>query len=193
MIYRNMYAAYTDGPLNCKQHDAVITASAAYQDGMAYLYLETTEEVQPEDIVTGPVAALPDGSRWMHLPEIFHYYPADGAKFRREAAGKQPIFALNRLQFHRISSYVYLHYAHQEGNQYNVDRFYCIFQHGDRIISYREEPEERVTWAEREGQTHMPVDSRVWDELMDTHFKAWPDGTKRWVQMANVQILQAAE
>jgi hypothetical protein len=194
MIYRNMYAAYTDGAPQYVETDAVITASAGYADGITYLYMETTDpSVGPEDIVAGGAAVLPDGSKWLHLPEIFHYYPVDGGKFRREVSGKQPIFALNKLEFDRIGSYVYWHYIHQEGNQYNIDRFYCIFQHGDKIISYREEPEERVTWAEREGQPHNPVDSREWDALMETHFKAWPDGTKRWVQMDKVDVLRAAE
>lgn len=194
MVYRNMYVAYSNEPLTYVENPAVVTASAGYAEGCVYLYVESTDpDTVPEDVASGALTALPDGSKWIHLPEIFHYYPADGANFVRKITGKQPIFALNKLEFHRICSYIYLHYEHQEGNQYNIDRFYCIFQHGDKIISYREEPDELVTWAEREGQPHNPVDSRQWNALMETHFKAWPDGTKRWIEMQNVQILRAAD
>lgn len=84
----------------------------------------------------------------------------------------------------KVASYIYYHVDHQHTNQYECDKFFSIFNYGNIIIMYSEEPTEWVTWQDIEGRYHEPP-RKDWADLMNQHFKTWPDGEKKWVKMKN--------
>ena len=86
---------------------------------------------------------------------------------------------VNYLERDKIASYIYYHVEHQNDNQFDCDKFFSIFIYDNMIIIYKELPEETITWEDIRGRNHH--DERPdWEELMNEHFRAWPDGTKGW-------------
>lgn len=189
MIYKHMYCGYKkDGKVTIKDDERIITASAATFDGMTFLYFETKDEkLTASDVAEGNMSSFPDGNGWFEMSEIFHYFtPENDEQWERKIADKKPVFLINQLNRDKIASYIYYHFDHQSSNPYDVDKFMSIFIYGDFIVMYCESPTEKVTWQDIEGRYHKP-DNPNWDDLMDEHFKAWPDGEKKWVRIEETE------
>ncbi len=187
MIYKHMYCGYKNsGKVKIKKDDRIITASAASFEDMTFLYFETKDsELLPTDVAEGDLKPFPNGNEWFEMPEIFHYFtPENDGEWQRKIEGKTPVFRINKLNMDKVASYIFYHVDHQRSNQYECDKFFSIFNYGNVIIMYAEEPTELVTWQDIKGRYHEPPRSD-WGALMDQHFKAWPDGKKKWVKMEN--------
>ena len=177
---RFMYCGYPQGTLELKSDAPVVTSSLVYHKDMAILYFESAQELCPEEVVAGSMAAFPDGSRWWKMAEIFHYFPCDDDElWQRKVENKTPVLRVNYLNEDKIASYIYYHYDHQEGHQVGVDRYGSIFIYQNMIIMYTENPTEKVEWADIYRQPYTPG-RKDWVALMDQHFKAWEDGVKGW-------------
>lgn len=185
MIYKHMYCGYKkSGKIEFKKDDRIITASAANFEDMTFLYFETKDEsLTAKDVAAGNMKPFPNGEDWFEMSEIFHYFtPEDDSQWERKIKNKEPRFRINKLNRDKISSYIYYHFDHQNTNQYDVDKFLSIFIYGNIIVMYGETPTEKVTWQEIEGRRYEP-EKDYWGPLMEEHFKAWPDGEKKWVKI----------
>ena len=182
-----MYCGYKNsGKIVLKNDDRIITSSAATFEDMTFLYFESKDEkLTANDVAIGDMKPFPDGSDWFEMNEIFHYFtPMEDGEWERKISDKKAWFRINKLNRDKVSSYIYYHVDHQNTNQYDVDKFLSIFIYGDSIVMYGETPVESVTWQEIEGRRYEPENPH-WDELMKQHFKAWPDGEKKWVRIEN--------
>lgn len=183
MIYKHMYVGYVNNnEIIFKDDERLITYSVAVFEDMTFVYYETKDETLTiNDVVLGNMKPFPNDDEWFEMNEIFHYFtPQNDNQWERKIS-KIPIFEINKLEKNMISSYIYHHVQHQNSNQFGFDKFFSIFIYGDTIVIYREDPQESITWAEIEGKQHIPQDQGEWNQLMDKHFKAWPDGEKKWV------------
>lgn len=189
MIFKHMYCGYKkDGNIKIKKDERIITASASTFEGMTFLYFESKDgSLKAADVAEGNMKAFPDGADWFEMSEIFHYFtPENDSQWERKIENKKPGFLINKLNRDKIASYIYYHFDHQNSNPYDVDKYMSIFNYGDVIVMYHETPTEKVTWQDIEGRFHKP-DDPLWDDLMDEHFKAWPDGKKKWVKIEETE------
>ncbi len=185
MIHKHMYIAYLNkGEAEIKSSEKVVTATVKYFEDKAVLYYEGTDEtVIPDDFVTGDFKPFPNGENWFELTEIFHYFtPRSDEEWVRKIQNKEGYMCVNKIVKNKIASYIYYHYVHQENNPINCDKFFSIFIYGDTIFMYGEIPTEEVTWADIEGKPFGYL-GKDWGALMNEHFKAWPDGEKRWIKL----------
>lgn len=185
MIHKHMYVAYlNDGKAEIKETDKIVTATIKYFEDMAVLYFEGKDEkVKPDDFVAGDFKAFPNGENWFELTEIFHYFsPRCDEEWVRKIENKEGSIRVNKLEKNKIASYIYYHHIHQENNPIDCDKFLSIFIFADTIFMYSENPVEKVTWADIEGKPFNYL-GEDWGALMDEHFKAWPDGRKRWIML----------
>lgn len=182
MIYKHMYCGYKNsGNVEFIENKSVITISASNYGEMTFVYFETTDrELDIYDVCSADMKPFPNGKAWYEMSEIFHYYaPEDDADWERKIPNKTPRMLINRLKREKIASYVYYHVDHQNGNQYDCDKYYSIFLFDDIIVTYCESPTELVTLEDIKGKNHINPDPN-WAYIMLDHFQAWPDGGKFW-------------
>lgn len=187
MIYRHMYCGYKKGgKLHFKENDNIITSSAANFKDMTFVYFETTDkDIDIYDVCEGDMKPFPNGSDWMEMTKIFHYYePENDADWERKIPNKKPYFRVNKLKRDKIASYIFYHVEHQNGNQYDCDRYFSIFLYDDLIVLYAERPDENVTWADIEGKYHTPPVPN-WSDIMYNHFAEWQEGGKASILLEN--------
>ncbi len=185
MIKKHMYIAYIGKKdIEILPDERVNTATLSYYEDKAVIYFETShEELVPDDFTKGSIRKMPDGRNWVELTEIFHYFePKDDSQWQRKKKNKKGHLLVNRLERDMISSYIYYHVEHQRDNQVGVDKFFSIYIYEDIILMYRETPVEKITWDDIKGKNHHG-ERYPWTKLMNKHFKAWPDGTKRWIEL----------
>lgn len=185
MIHKHMYIAYLkSGVAEIEKSEKVVTATVKFFEDMAVLYFEGKDEtVKPTDFVKGNFKEFPDGECWFELTEIFHYFsPRSDDEWVRKIENKEGYICVNRIEKSKIASYIYYHHMHQENNPINCDKFYSMFIYRDTVFMYGEIPTEEVTWTDIEGKPfgYMNCD---WGALMNEHFKAWPDGEKKWIKL----------
>lgn len=177
MIKRYMYCGYNNSPVDFLKNDKLITVSCAYYNDMVFLYYESFGEILPETVVIADMKPFPDNKYWVRMAEVFHYTtPENEILWQRKILNKQPSFELNFLNYDKISSYIYHHYAHQEGNQFGYDRYCAIFLYENILVMYHETPYEIIEEKEIEGKKHIPC-PKNWDKIMKTHFK---DENNKW-------------
>ena len=177
MIKRYMYCGYNNSPVNFQKNDKLITASCAYYNDMVFLYYESFGEVLPEAVVIADMKPFPDNKFWIRMSDVFHYTtPENVILWQRKIQNKQPSFELNFLNYDKIPSYIYHHYAHQEGNQFGYDRYCAIFMYGNILVMYHETPYELIEEKEIEGKEHIPCPEN-WDQIMKPHFE---DENNKW-------------
>ena len=187
MIYKHMYCGYKNsGKLTFTEDERIITASAANFEDMTFLYFESKDAtLTADDVVSGDLKQYPNGENWFEMNEIFHYFtPEDDSEWERKIKDKKAWFRINQLNRDKVASYIYYHFDHQNTNQFDVDKFFSIYIFGDYIVMYGETPTENVTWEEIKGRRYEP-ENPLWDQIMNEHFKAWPDNEKKWVKIEN--------
>ncbi len=189
MIYKHMFCGYSDdNKVELLSNDEIITSSAAYfeEEKLVFVYYESKNEaLSINDVVKGNMKKFPNGSDWTEMVEIFHYFtPKNDEEWTRKIPNKTANFRINKINMDHVASYIYHHQDLQYHNQYGCDKFFSIFLFGNIGIIYGEDPIENVTWADIEGRVWAPTRSD-WCSLMNEHFKAWPDGHKGWVALAN--------
>lgn len=185
MIYRYMfYGYYNNIEVDYLNKKEVITASVAiFKDKMFLYYESKADNVKPENVVNTDMIPFQNGDKWFRMMEIFHYYqPENDVKWERKITEKKHVFNVNYLNEDKVGSYIFLHHEHQEGNQYDVDKYVSIFICGNMIVLYEEEPREIVTLEDIRGKMHIPCRAD-WTELMGEHFKEWEDGKKGWKKL----------
>ena len=170
MIYRYMYCGYNNSPIELANNENIITASCAFYDDMVFLYYESYGEMPPEMVAKGDMKPFPDGSLWERMVDVFHYAtPENEELWKRKIPDKEPSFEMNFLKYDKISSYVYYHFAHQEGNQFGYDRYCSIYLYKNILVMYHENPWELIEEKEIAGKEHIPC-PKNWDEIMKPHF-----------------------
>lgn len=182
-IYRHMLCGYLQKPPEWIENDNIVTASAALLDGLCVVYYETEgKDVGIDSVTRAKTRSFPDGKGWYEMPKIFHYFQSEDSRlWQRRLKGKTPNFSAMLLNYDRISEYIYHHYAHQENNQYGVDKYCSIYIYKNIIVMYGETPEEKITLDELRGKKSVPVDSEEWDRMMYPIFCSWNgSGEKIW-------------
>lgn len=186
VIYKGMYVAYLiSDKVQIQDNEKIITATVRYFEDMVVLYYEGTEKsVKPSDFVKGEFKKFPDGGCWFKLTEIFHYFmPKTADEWIRKIDNKKSYISVNKLKEDKISSYIYWHYRLQENNPINCDKFFSIYIYKDTIFMYGERPIEKVTIEERNGKKEESLGVESWTQLMNEHFKQWPDGEFKWIEL----------
>lgn len=166
-----MYCGYNNSGVEFLKNENIITASCAFHDDMVFLYYESFGEVFPEAVVMADMKPFPDNKYWVRMADVFHYTtPENETLWERKIQNKKTSFELNLLNYDKISSYIYHHYLHQEGNQFGYDRYCAIFLYKNILVMYHETPYELIEEKEIEGKENIPCPEN-WNQIMKPHFE----------------------
>ena len=184
---RYMYVGFhTSGDIRVKENENISELSYAIYEDRIFLYFESElidTEINPEDIISENLIPFPNGDLWQRMSDIFHYSrPLGHEHWKRKLLNKKPRFRINYLKSEMISSYIYYHFQYQEEKTGDGDKYGMIFIMGDLIVMYTEEPIEAET-LKYDGLLSSSNTPANWGELMEKHFKPWPDFKGNWREM----------
>ncbi len=165
-------------------------------DRQVFLYFEfENEEIFPEVIFTEAKAYLEawpgfDGYReWVLMHDIFHYQtPQNSNEWKRKTKVEKPWGRVIRLKPEMVASYIFYHYQYQEEKPGDGDKYGIIGIHDDLLFFYCEMPTylEKPSYQGLLNTDNTPVE---WVDLMQKHFKIWPDAKDKNDNWRDAEVL----
>lgn len=168
MIGRNMYLAYADDSFKCEYKNI-----ARYKSYVFY-YLENDEK--PEKYINEGLLSFPDGRLWIPMIDIFHYSkPLSAEHWNRKINNKVPEFRIAFLKPECVSAYIFYHYQLQEEKPGLCDKYGMIFQYGNMLVMYLENPREIETEV-YSGALSTNNTPENMSRIVDEYFIRWENG-----------------
>lgn len=158
----------------------LLTASMFSYDRNLFVYWETIDKNPNIEIIFAEISdSLMDWPgefelrKWIRMMDIYHCAEPQSVDHWRR---KQPIKSIRarvmRLKPDMLSSYIYYHWALQEGSPGSWCKYCSIYLHEDLTIMFNEDPDP----AEKQpykGKLDNYVKPENWGELMYGHCVPW--------------------